>query len=796
MSLVISWLAFPLLLAVLALGAGLLIERASGLRLPGPLLMPLGLAVMMLAAQAATYWGSTARAATPLVVAIALAGFAFSLGRLRAALIDPWSGLAALGVFGVFAAPVVLSGDATFAGYTVLGDTSVHFVLIDRLMSHGHDLSGLAPSSYRAALSSYFDSAYPVGAHVALGSVRPLVGQDVSAVFQPFLAFMSALTALTLYELAGSFVASRPVRALIAFVGSQPALVFAYSLQGGIKEIATVLVIALVVVTIPIALRDEGDLRRLLPLAVASAAGLAVLGFAIAPWLGPLLLACGAVLGWRRRPQWLRPTTVDAAAFMAMTVVLAFPVLLKAGDYIRTTRATLESQTEFGNLIRPLDRLQALGIWPEGDYRLPIDPNHLKWAGVLIGIGLVGALVGQLWGWRRRLWLVMLYVGVSLIGWAYVTWRGSPWADAKALMIVSAPLVVVLMLGAVALLDMRRHAEAALVAVAVTFGVMWSNALAYHEVRLAPRDRMQELREIGDRIDGRGPTLYTEFEEFAKHYLRGGDPTGWSESWQPPNVPSGRFGLPGDIDDVPPSYAGRFRTLVLRRSPSASRPPSAFRLVYRGHWYDVWQRQPQPLVLAHEAFGTDLQPGASARCRRVARLAGAARGPGARLAYVPTSRRVVVDVSKGPRPKAWTVNPSYPHTLHVLGPGRITRAFAVSSAVRYGVWLEGSFGRSTKVAIDGKPVGGVSDELNGLGQFAYLGTVTLTPGEHVLTLTRSGGDLRPGNGGDRILGPVVLSSDSVDSKPLRTAPADRSARLCGNRLDWVEAITSTSSSRP
>jgi hypothetical protein len=599
---------------------------------------------------------------------------------------------------------------------------------------------------------------------------------------------MSALTALCLYTFAGSFVSSRPVRAAIGFLGAQPALVYAYAMQGSIKEVATVLMIALLFATLPLALRHRDEIRRLVPLALASAAGLAVLGFAIAAWLGPLLLVCAAALAWLRRPDWLRPTALEAGAFALATAVLAFPILAQASDYIRNTQRTVTLQSEFGNLIRPLDRLQAFGIWPAGDYRLPIDPNRLKWAGVLIGIGIAGMLVGVVWALRRRLWLPLVYGAVSLIGWAYVTWRGSPWADAKALMIVSTPVVVTITLGAVALLDMRRYAEAALLAFAITVGVLWSNALAYHWVYIAPEGRMRELKRIGDRIDDQGPTLYMEFEEFAKHYLRGADPTGWSESWQPPNAPHGRFGLPGDIDDVPLSYALRFRTLVLRRSPSASRPPSAFRLVYRGQWYDVWRRRPQPLVLAHEALGKDLQPGASAPCRRVARIADVARGKGAMLAYVPTSQRVVVDVSKGPRPNAWAVNPSYPHTLHALGPGSITRVFAVSSAVRYGVWLEGSFGRSTKVAIDGRPVGGVSYELNGLGQFAYLGTVTLTRGKHVLTLTRSGGDLRPGNGGDRILGPVVLSSDPVDGAPVELARPERKRRLCGRRQDWIEAV--------
>ena len=33
------------------------------------------------------------------------------------------------------------------------------------------------------------------------------------------------------------------------------------------------------------------------------------------------------------------------------------------------------------------------------------------------------------------------------------------------------------------------------------------------------------------RTDGRGPLLYTEFEEFAKHFLRDSDPVGASEAF-------------------------------------------------------------------------------------------------------------------------------------------------------------------------------------------------------------------------------------------------------------------------
>src|SRR5438093_12750239 len=122
MSLVAAWLAFPLLLCLLSLGCGLLVERATAIRMPGTLLLPLGFSVIVIAAQAVTYWGATAPGATPLVVVLAAVGFVVSRNRVRAVSLDWWATIAAAGVFVMFGAPIVLSGDATLAGYTVLVD--------------------------------------------------------------------------------------------------------------------------------------------------------------------------------------------------------------------------------------------------------------------------------------------------------------------------------------------------------------------------------------------------------------------------------------------------------------------------------------------------------------------------------------------------------------------------------------------------------------------------------------------------------------------------------------------------
>src|SRR5215210_3428072 len=109
MTLLICWIVFPLVLAGLCLGHGLLVERLAGTALPSELLLPTGFAAIVAVTLFTTIGERTARFTVPIVLAVGLAGLASALPpRFRR--VDGWAALAALGVFAVFAAPVVLSG--------------------------------------------------------------------------------------------------------------------------------------------------------------------------------------------------------------------------------------------------------------------------------------------------------------------------------------------------------------------------------------------------------------------------------------------------------------------------------------------------------------------------------------------------------------------------------------------------------------------------------------------------------------------------------------------------------------
>ena len=415
MSLVVAWLLFPALALAVGTGCGLLLERAAGERMPGTLLPSAGLALVIVVATLATRRDLTAELAGPAVLVLAIAGWALGWRRLRGVRLDGWAVAAGAGLFAVLAAPVVLTGQATFLGYFMQNDTAIYFALVDHVMTHGRDLSGLPPSTSSVYLDSYIKTNYPLGTFVGLGALRPFSGQDVAWIYQPWLALLLALNGAALYEILRRAVPSAPLRAATAFLAGQAALLYAYYLQATGKETAAAWVLAVTVALAFATLDGRRTWRSALPLAVVVAAGVDILNLAVAPWLLPPLAAFAAGLWWLRprtgpRAAWLAPL----AALVVAVVVLTGPVLLGAKTFLDTANVVLTNNDAFGNLLRPLEWWQVLGVWPKGDYRLPVD-SHTQLAFALMGIVIAAAALGAVWAVRRRALAPLVFMGTALV---------------------------------------------------------------------------------------------------------------------------------------------------------------------------------------------------------------------------------------------------------------------------------------------------------------------------------------------------------------------------------------------
>jgi len=784
MSLFAAWVLYPLVLLSLSVGLGLLVDVLCGRRLPGALVPPAGLAAIVVVGQFTTWISGIAQLTVPVLLLLAVLGAGLSL-PWRFGRPDPLPAAVAVGVFLVFGAPVILSGEPTFAGYIKLDDTATWLALTDRVMEHGRSLAGLEPSTYYATLRYNLAGGYPIGAFIPFGAAQKLVGGDLAWVFQPYLSFLAAMLSLALWEILG--IVRRPrLRAAAAFVAAQPALLYGYAMWGGVKELAAAALVALAAALAPLAVAGVGRaserasdfdpagvgsksdaafavgrLREVAPLALATAALVGVLSPGGLVWLGPLLLALAAI-AWRRFGP--RPAAIRAALFAGLLAVLILPALT-SGIVPPTTKPLVGSNGE-GNLRGPLSAFQALGIWPSGDFRF--HPDGTVFTAVLVALALGAAAFGLWTAWRRRATAPLLYA-TALLACAAIFVFGSPWAAGKALATASPVALSLAALGALAALRLDRLAGGLLI-VAVAGGVLWSNVLAYGGVSLAPYGLLRELQEIGHDFAGQGPALMTEYNPYgARHFLREEDGEGASEL-RTRSVPLREGGEVTkanavDTDELDPNGLFVFRTLVLRRSPTGSRPPLPYRLVRAGKYYEVWQRPedqakpPRGLL----PLGEEPEPAAVPECSEVEALARRARAAG-------DSRLVAARHA-----------PVYNATDGNL---------EVARAGRYTAWLGGSVRGAVELYVDGRKVGEARQRIENEGGLIELGTVRLPAGRHEAELRFGGADLHPGSGGfpRPETGPLLFAPADGGSGELVTVPLAESNRLCGKPWDWIEAV--------
>ncbi|HSR95399.1 MAG TPA: hypothetical protein VLK56_11090 [Solirubrobacterales bacterium] len=763
MSTFAAWALFPLVLLALCIGLGLLVDVLCGRRLPGVLVAPAGLAAIVVVGQFTTWTDATAELTVPLVLVLAVLGAGLSL-PWRFGRPDPWPLAVALGVFLFFGAPVLLSGHPTFAGFVKLDDTATWFALTDRVMEHGRSLAGLEPSTYRATLEFNLAAGYPIGVFIPFGTAQKLVGGDLAWVFQPYVSFLAAMLSLGLWQVLGAVLRRPALRALAAFVAAQPALLLGYALWGGVKEVCAAAFVALAAGLASAAVRAGATRREAALLALPAAALVGVLSLGGTIWLVPMLAVC-ALLAWRRFGP--RPAALQAIAFAAPFALLVIPVV--SAGLVPPTSSPLTDPNAEGNLRGPLDALQVLGVWPSGDFRF--DPDQTVITVVLIALTIVAALAGLWAAWsRRRRDVTLVLYATSLLACAAIVLVGSPWAGGKALATASPVALALAIGGAIVFLRADRLVGAALIAV-VAGGVLWSGVLAYGGVSLAPYGQLHELQQIGEEFSGEGPALMTEYNPYgARHFLRDLDAESASELRERTIPLRGggtvEKGFSVDTDELDLDGLLEFRTLVLRRSPVHSRPPSPYRLVWAGNAYEVWQRPETLAGLApeHLPLGSEYEPSAVPKCAEVLALARRAQARHPAAARLLAARHA----------------PVYDGTDGEL---------EVPRAGEYAAWLKGSVRGADQLLVDGHRIGEARQEIDNEGGYVYMGETHLDPGPHRTELRFGGADLHPGSGGfpRPEVGPLLFAPAGDEAGEIVTVPAAEAERLCGERWDWIEA---------
>jgi hypothetical protein len=795
MTFVIATILFPALLVVLALGTGLLVDRASGGILPGALLVPVGLGGLVAIAELFA-WQSATGSLTPFALLLCgVAGYALGFVRLRRARPDWWLVAAALGAYVALCAPVLLSGHVTMAGYLL--DTTVGFHLLgsDYLLDHGRVFDQLPVSTYRTTLEAYFGTQYPSGGHTLLGGAGRLVGVDRIWLYQPFLSLLLASCVPTLYYLAREATLPRFLAAAGSMLAATPALVYAYAQMGALKEVTAlpfVLLLGASLVLLP-RLLALGPRGALVP-AVVGAAGIGAIGLAFLPWLGMAALA-GLVLllveSRDRRALW-KPLFGWTAVLAVAVVLLALPTFGPLSDSLQLTKSFSTSNVaavnDPGNLLRPLKKEQMLGVWLTGSHR--VDPaTRFQETYLLIGVGLIAALLGLLFIVRNRRWTLVAWVVVMAVVWAVLTKRGVTWTDAKLLVITSPVVVLLAVFGVESLWRAGRRIEGGVVGVALAVGILASNAFTYHDTNLLPNQRYEELMSIGERFGSDEAALLPEFDEIALYALQDLPPDGPGFSYKNPQLglladgTPAAYGMSYDLDQLPPQAVESYETIVARRRPNASRPPSSFERIFSGRFYDVWRNRRDREILAHVPAGSGLQAAGRANCGDVHRAASDA-DPGSTVSYLPRRRLPVVNPVKAKRSFGWSETTG---GVGLYTPGQLTANVRVARGGRYRIWLKGEFGRELRVYINGRRVGQVAYETGNDGNYGSPIDATLEPGRNRLMIERGGGSLRPGDNMPGALRAIIFEPLGLRTE-LRSVDLGDWREACRSTVDWVEIV--------
>ena len=792
----------PLALGVLSIGVGLVVQRLSGGWLPPALIAPTGLAGLICVGQLTTAFGFVAPITIVVCPAIAAAGFWFGrvsalevLSRLRR---SPWPLIAVAGTYTIAIAPVLLAGRATLAAYLLDSTAGVQLAGADRLIEHGRDFSSLPESSYSLYLKAYFGLQYPSGAHVVLGLLGRLLPTDLMWVYQPFLASMLAFCTPSLWWLLRRFGATTVIAVTGAAVAAVPALVYAYSLMGAIKEISLLPVLLLLFALVVHWDRwlARGPLAAL-PAGVAAGAGFGVIGLAFGAWVvvAAVVLAAAAACAARRRELRANAVASQIGALAAIVAVGALPIVKDLASSLTLATSLSESNVaaanDPGNLLQPIRWMQVFGVWLHGTHRVD-PPTHFFATLSLITLVGIAAAFGLLALARRREWTGLAFVGGAALVWWLLTRRGTTWTDAK-LIVLSSPLVLLLaFLGVTGLAQAVRRVEAGLLLAAVALGVLWSDALLYHDTNLAPTARFDEQQEINSRFAGKGPTLLTDFDEYALFELRELQPSSPGFALEPAfasmysNGQAVPYGFTVDVDELSLATISEFPLIVMRRSPERSLPPMGYALAWQGHSYEVWQRTEEAnRVRRHVGLQSPGRSTGTISCKEMRRLA--EESDGNELAVSRSPDTIIREPHDSSRSGGWFDTPA--GGLGIAGPGRLQTEIHVSRSGRYRLWLKGDFNRPIEIYVDGERIGFVAYESGGQGNYATPVNVTLEPGRHRIELQRPGGSLKPGNGGPARVGLIVLEPAWAGAQPRRElVSTDQWRSLCRQPLDWVEVV--------
>ena len=460
-------------------------------------------------------------------------------------------------------------------------------------------------------------------------------------------------------------------------------------------------------------------------------------------------------------------------------------------NFVESNRSFLTDPSQIGNLLGPVPWSETFNVWFAYDYRHAVpDVEGATAVGILLA-GLLG-IVGVLYALGRRSFAVPLALATAAAGSVFISRRYSAYFDAKTYVVLAPALGMATAAGLLWLFGISARTRIAGIAlgIALGVGVVVSDGMVYAEAWHTPRERFEELANIGKRFRGQGPILVNEREDYAKYFLRDDDPgTPWDASPGPTRafrsvVPQGVPYTP-DFDDYNDAYMAQFPLLLDRKRPGGSLPPGNYTPVFETAHYRVWKRSGPPSP-EHLPLGGTVAGRAKLDCRDAAVRSflerAEASGRRLRVAY-PGARPILSRLGDWQHSGGFGAGPQ-PGLVYVRS------GFAVRAADlprgRYSVYVQGTFGPGIRLYVDGHRIGEVYGDEGLQDAWQPLGSAVVKSKPSLLLLL---GLDRPwwqsGSHRSNLEGPIAFETLDPARRIAYVRPG-RASTLCGRSLDWLE----------
>jgi len=376
------------------------------------------------------------------VLALTAGSVAYLWGRVEAggdALRAGWP--VALGALLAGSLPFIVEGHFGILGTGFNPDMSQHLLATDRL-AEGHG-------------SQLLHQGYPLGPHAVVVALDKGLGIGLVQGFDGLTVSVAVLASLT------AVAAFRELPALprtaAALVVGFAYVVASYFAQGAFKEMLEALFLLAFALALREASRDWADLRlRFLPAALIAVGAVYAYSFPGLIWLGgaaTIWLATELVRG-RGRFDW-GPLGLGLLVF----AVLIAPEIGRMVDF-KNFETFDPNGPGLGNLFGQVSPIEALGIWPSGDFRLAAGDGAVPALAFYLGAAFGSVLlIHGIWRCaQRRETAILSALAAGILAYAAGRLGGTAYASAKAIEIVAPVCTLTILLP---LLTGRRSSQVA-----------------------------------------------------------------------------------------------------------------------------------------------------------------------------------------------------------------------------------------------------------------------------------------------------------------------------------------------